>query len=699
MLLVPGAVVVAQRRGYYGVAGGILCRRFRPSPPSCIATTAINSVERRRRKISENNNSVGVGGHSCCIGGTASSSLPLQRSNCFSSFTISSAGGSNSGALLLLLQGLGAVSARRQRRYCSFSADTTPDNNNSRELLDEAANSSPSFFGELKGLDRRFKLALRQSGLREPTEVQVRTWQAAAFAFEDRQDESDSDSDYHWRDVVGRARTGTGKTLAFLLPIVERVHRSLLLRQTTAARQQQQQQEEEGGDRVHALIVSPTRELAQQIYSEALMLTRVYDDDDEDDHLSPPAAIHCQVLYGGASKKRDVATFQERTPHILIATPGRLLDHLGSTYLEGDRPFSGFLDSVNTLVLDEVDRLLDMGFRDEVNDILSFLPPQRSRQTLLFSATIPSDVRRWVDSCVEPDRCTYVDCIDDEDPTTHTNSSIRQSYVVLPLSRLVSGVVQLLLELMKHPDHKILVFFPTTSQVSYFAGLLNTGLGRQVLELHSKLSQHERNSASDRFRYAKRGVMFTSDVSARGVDYPDVTHVLQVGVASDRESYIHRLGRTGRAGKKGKGVLVLMDAEKEFLKRDLRGLHLGPNQRLQRMFDRPLSAQLESELMRISYEMRNGDNEQLRIDAEAVYRGLIGYYYSKLRALGQYSTDTLLDIANAFASQAGLRELPIVSEKMAKQYGLLRHPRINVNSRWSVGRNFDVGRRQNKPPS
>jgi ATP-dependent RNA helicase MSS116 len=141
--------------------------------------------------------------------------------------------------------------------------------------------------------------------------------------------------------------------------------------------------------------------------------------------------------------------------------------------------------------------------------------------------------------------------------------------VLLPPDRAVSGVVQLVLRLMDEADHKVLVFFPTTSQVAYYSSLFNKVLGRRVLEIHAKKSQGNRSNTSDRFRQAKKGVMFTSDVSARGVDYPDVTHVVQVGMATDRETYIHRLGRTGRAGKKGQGLLVLAETEKPFLKMDL----------------------------------------------------------------------------------------------------------------------------------
>lgn len=492
-------------------------------------------------------------------------------------------------------------------------------------------------YSTLDGLDDRLKPSL--ANLKRLTDIQSLTWEPALAG----------------QDISARSRTGTGKTLAFLVPSIQR-----LLAEPSVQ------------DGVRLLVIAPTRELAQQIYLQARQLT---------------SEIRYQVMFGGVPKGQDVTLLTERTPSVLISTPGRLLDHLSSTYIEA-RPFSDLVKSTSILVLDEMDRLLDQGFQDDVREIMAYLPADR--QTLLFSATAPPQVHKMVEQCLRPDH-VVVDCVDEADPTTQTNAQTNQSVVILDQSRMVSGAVQLLLHLMKQSHHKILVFFPTTSQVAFFAGLFNRGLGRPVLEIHSKISQHARSATSERFRRARQAVMMTSDVSARGIDYPDVTHVVQFGMASDREAYIHRLGRTGRAGKKGEGILVLMEMEKAYLDRELAGLKIGTSPRLQRLLDKPVPGPIQGELMRISHDMRNGQAEDLKSDAESVYRSLLGYYHSRLRSLGLTSTDALVDLVNDFASQAGLVELPTISGKLARQCGLWGHRRVQVQPRWTVGNLFDVG--------
>jgi ATP-dependent RNA helicase MSS116 len=336
-----------------------------------------------------------------------------------------------------------------------------------------------------------------------------------------------------------------------------------------------------------------------------------------------------------------------------------------------------------------MDRLLDMGFRDDIEKILSYMP--RNRQTLLFSATVPKEVHSMIKKCTKPDS-EMVDCMNDEDPASHTNARINQSHVLLPADRVVSGVVQLVLRLMEEPEHKVLVFFPTTSQVAYYSDLFNRGLGRRVLEIHSKKNQGNRSNTSDRFRQMKKGVMFTSDVSARGVDYPDVTHVLQFGMASDRETYIHRLGRTGRAGKKGEGLLVLLETEKTYIQRDLADLDIPRNDFLQGLLNEPLPKHMDDELAPVLHDVRTGGRPELAKAAESVYRSIFGFYTGRLAAIGIRSKDPLVEMANSFAGQAGLQTLPLLSDKLAQQFGVQRHPAVNIRKGWSGGSEFDVGR-------
>jgi ATP-dependent RNA helicase MSS116 len=513
--------------------------------------------------------------------------------------------------------------------------------------------SSPRF-EEVENLSPYLKDVLSRNGFERMTEVQAETFQPVLEG----------------RNVLARSRTGSGKTLAFLLPSLQRILT--------------QKQEKEG---VQMLVLSPTRELAQQTYETARMLS------------SSSRGIGSQVLFGGVPKGNDIRQMERKIPTILAATPGRLLDHMKASYIRG-RPFSEYCQKLQILVLDEVDRLLDMGFQDDLHRILSHLGTN-DRQTLFFSATLPKEVRRMVGRFVskEPDGSPspieMIDCIQEEDPSSHTALSVDQSHVILPNDKLVSGVAQILLDLMNsNRDHKILVFFPTTSQVAYFANLFNTGIGRRVLEIHSKKSQANRTRTSEMFRRAEgNAVMFTSDVSARGVDYPDVTHVVQFGVASDRETYIHRLGRTARAGKRGQGLLVLSEIERDFLTKDLHGIAIPRHVALQSLIsDEPLSAQLEDDLMRIHNAMRTGSAYDLQRDARSVYRSKFGFYGSRLKSLGVRGRDPLVHFVNSFAIQAGLTELPTISESLARQHGLSGHPELNIQSRWERGSRFNVGR-------
>ena len=183
-----------------------------------------------------------------------------------------------------------------------------------------------------------------------------------------------------------------------------------------------------------------------------------------------------------------------------------------------------------------------------------------------------------------------------------------------------------------------------------------------------------------------------------GVDYPDVTHVIQIGAASDRAAYTHRIGRTARAGKKGKGILVLMEVEKAFLSRDLDGLNVPEDDVLSAMLQRPVPADMEADMMRIAQEMRAGENDKLVQNAKELYLSLFGYYALRLRALGVDSKTTLIELMNAFAAQTGLHEMPAIPEKVAKHAGVMGNPSLRILTRWSAGRRFDVSQAQVQTP-
>ncbi|EED87938.1 predicted protein, partial [Thalassiosira pseudonana CCMP1335] len=312
------------------------------------------------------------------------------------------------------------------------------------------------------------------------------------------------------------------------------------------------------------LILSPTRELALQIHTQAQILTSSH----ANSRNSHTYRMSSQVMYGGSSRRVDLEKLQDNLPYVLVATPGRLIDHMKNSRV-GNVPFSEIIGGVSVLVLDEADRCLDMGFRSDMEWIIDVMKEyeqkeqheeyRHQRQTLLFSATLPKDLRSIMASSMRKDYVT-VDCIHDVDPTSHTNERVDQTFLTLP--SFVSGKrhandLYHIIHIQNPTNYKLVVFFPTTALAQFFSYLFNKIYNIPVIEIHSQKSQSNRTYNSNLFRKVKSGVLFTTDVSARGVDYPNVTHVIQYGSAENRETYIHRLGRTGRAGKRGVGILVV----------------------------------------------------------------------------------------------------------------------------------------------
>lgn len=280
------------------------------------------------------------------------------------------------------------------------------------------------------------------------------------------------------------AKTGTGKTLAFLLPMVERLAKQRKV-----------------PDTVSALVIVPTRELAQQIAHQAEELLRFH-------------RLSVKAVFGGTSMARDASLFRRQVPDILVATPGRLLDHLQETRWRG-RKFSSLLDHLAVVVLDESDRLLQ-GFAKEMATIQSYLP--RQRQVLLFSATPsrPALIKELLgDDYVEID-CVHGPSTAPGSPASSAlNVRVQQSVVSLPSMDVYLPALLTILDDMMMNDEaaKVVVFFPTTRLVRFFAALLG---GEHVWEMHSKLSQASRSRASAQFARAEKGILLTSDVSARG---------------------------------------------------------------------------------------------------------------------------------------------------------------------------------------
>ena len=514
--------------------------------------------------------------------------------------------------------------------------------------------------------------AVAEMGLTHMTEIQSKTFAAASAG----------------HDVLGRARTGTGKTVAFLLPAIER-----LIRDGTIS----------DPNTVGILVVSPTRELASQIGEQAKQLLKYHQ------------GTSVQVMFGGTNVKTDVNRLSSRKglPTVLVVTPGRLLDHLQTTKLKinnGKNVVSfgkHVMPETNLLVLDETDRLLDMGFRREINRILEYLPSSHTRQTLLFSATIPPDLKTIMKQNMKPDY-VEVDCVQDGDAATHTNDRVTQSHIVLPSKEtdIVSSIVETIRYAVEtHVNQeddssrftippKIVVFFPTARLVQFYAeifqeitkGVLlttNTGDGKPIQipswELHSKKTQGYRNRVSDEFRKATVGVLFTSDVSARGVDYPNVSHVIQFGMPENREQYIHRLGRTGRGGSKGTGWLVLQDWESAFLG-ELKGVDIPRNDDLvSRVLGGEISEDSDSVVREVRRRVRGGDGV-LSKSGSAAYAAFLGYYKGQMKRMRMKQAELLVGIANDFALSSGFKEPPRLQKSTVSKMGLKNIPGLNIGS-------------------
>ncbi len=302
------------------------------------------------------------------------------------------------------------------------------------------------------------------------------------------------------RDVIGLANTGTGKTAAFVLPLIQ-----IIKSQTNAPRG------------VLALIMAPTRELAVQI-------------DEEFKTFAKGLQIYSTICVGGVNIGRQIRELQ-RSPQVVIGTPGRLKDLSNQRKLD--------LSKVMISVLDEADRMLDMGFLPDIKHILGLLPTKR--QSLCFSATITPEIQRLMDVMLH-------DPITISARTVETSEHIEQD--VIKFSDPVEKAAILEEMLLKKHYHKVLVFGETKWGVQKLADSLNKK-GIRSEAIHGNKSQPQRQRALKAFSDGRVEVLVATDVAARGLDIPNVSHVINYDQPASYEDYIHRIGRTGRAGNKG----------------------------------------------------------------------------------------------------------------------------------------------------
>ena len=311
-------------------------------------------------------------------------------------------------------------------------------------------------------------------------------------------------------DIIAQAQTGTGKTAAFGLPMMHMM---------------------DVDGTVEGLVIVPTRELAMQVSDELFRFGKY-------------AGIRTATVYGGTSYSRQIERINQAS--VIVATPGRLQDLLQSGKISINPKF---------VVLDEADEMLDMGFLDEIKTIFTYLPSDR--QTLMFSATMPGAIRRLAQEILhEPKTVTIT-------KSERTNASISQYYYVVQEHERDDALVRLID--YKNPD-KCIVFCRMKKEVDRLVAHL-TAQGFKVSGLHGDMEQRQREVTIRAFKRGDVDIFVATDVAARGLDVNDVTHVFNYHIPFDSESYVHRIGRTGRGGKTGEAVTLVTPDELRTIKR------------------------------------------------------------------------------------------------------------------------------------
>ncbi|PFH37203.1 DEAD (Asp-Glu-Ala-Asp) box polypeptide 17 [Besnoitia besnoiti] len=364
---------------------------------------------------------------------------------------------------------------------------------------------------------------INQTGFQKPTAIQVQGWPIALSG----------------RDMIGIAETGSGKTLAFLLPAIVHINAQPYLNK---------------GDGPIVLILAPTRELVEQIRSQCRT-------------FAGPSKIHHAVAYGGVPKRPQIMEL-ERGAEICVACPGRLIDFLESNITN--------LRRVTYLVLDEADRMLDMGFEPQIRKIVSQIRPDR--QTLMWSATWPKEVQNLArDLCKEEPVHINVGSLD-----LKACHNIKQEVMVLQEYEKRGQLMSLLRRIMD--GSKILIFAETKRGADNLTRDMRVE-GWPALSLHGDKKQEERTWVLDEFKNGRNPIMVATDVASRGLDVKDIRHVINYDMPNQIEDYIHRIGRTGRAGTKG-CAYTFFTPDKSRLARDL--------VRVLREANQPVPSELES---------------------------------------------------------------------------------------------------------
>ena len=339
---------------------------------------------------------------------------------------------------------------------------------------------------------------LHTQGINEPTAVQAQSIPAI----------------FKGRDVLAQAQTGTGKTLAFLLPALQQIRTDL--------------------SREQVLIVAPTRELAKQIADVALT-------------LAPSLSVDVLSLIGGKTIENQLQKLH-RHPHVIIGTPGRLLDHCGRNSLD--------LSHVRRIIVDEADQMLQSGFLEDIDTLIAMTPS--NRQLLFCSATIPDKIRSLAKK-----HMTHPLVLNILEGDTIALDTIEQRIYMVQEEKKLDLLCQMLADMN---PYLAIVFCNTKERTSWLAGELIAG-GFNIGELHGDMSQGRRSQVLRDFSRARTQILVATDIAARGIDIEGITHVFSYDVPHDVDYYIHRIGRTGRAGSEGLAIMFATAADENWVRR------------------------------------------------------------------------------------------------------------------------------------
>ena len=311
-------------------------------------------------------------------------------------------------------------------------------------------------------------------------------------------------------DLIGQAQTGTGKTAAFGLPVIQKMV---------------------GNKGVEALVIVPTRELAMQVSDELFRFGKT-------------AGLKTATVYGGTAYNKQIERINQA--NIIVATPGRLQDLLKSKRIQINPSY---------VILDEADEMLDMGFLDEIKNIFTFLPEER--QTLMFSATMPKQIKILAEKILKSPKSVTIT------KNERTNTDITQMFYVVADYERDDALLRLID--YKNPN-KCIIFCRMKKEVDRLSSYM-TAQGFKVAALHGDMEQKQREHTIRSFKQGLVEIFIATDVAARGLDVNDVSHVFNYHIPFDSESYVHRIGRTGRAGNKGEAITLVSPNELRTIKR------------------------------------------------------------------------------------------------------------------------------------